>query len=65
MQDKKWMMAALAVATAVVGMTFSAPRGALAADVAGAKAGVALSGTVSSAEEGAMEGVLVLSLIHI
>ena len=56
MRDRKWMGAALA---AVLGIIFFTPRAALAADVAGAKAGVALSGTVSSAEEGAMEGVLV------
>lgn len=49
----KWALAAAAVAIVLV-----APRVALGAE-ANAKSGVALTGTVSSAEEGPMEGVLV------
>ncbi len=48
----------LAAVAAVVAMGL-APRAAVAADVAGAKSGSALTGTVRSMEEGAMEGVLV------
>jgi streptogramin lyase len=48
----------LALAAALT-IGFIAPRGALAAETAGGKSPVALAGTVSSAEEGVMEGVLV------
>src|SRR5215471_10671476 len=57
-QNRKWMLTGLGAA-AILAASLYTPHSSLAADVAGAKASPALTGTVSSMEDGAMEGVLV------
>jgi streptogramin lyase len=52
---RKWAPAA----AAAIAIALCAPHAAQGAEAAGAASGIALTGTVSSAEEGAMEGVLV------
>ena len=59
MANQNWKRL-LGLSTVVILATvFGAPQASLAADVAGTKSAPALAGTVSSAEEGALEGVLV------
>src|SRR3974390_1333056 len=55
---RKWLLTGLGAA-AILAAALCVPHSSLAADVAGAKSSPALTGTVSSMEEGALEGVLV------